>query len=411
MKIPIIAMAVAGPAGTSHAQWHKAVKVSKCFLDPTEVGDQETILHAGIPERIRAEFPQIFPSWDPTVSLAADLLLRTQRQLPPFAAELMTNAFLAMGCSKGLLRHLTQRTASHKSTGNLLEGKEIFPGIPYGSVQGDLLGLLACQSARVFPEVTVNYPAACATGLVCLIQSIGYLDLGHPLVLAGAAELTAVPLALAGFRNMGALSPSRCRPFDRDRNGFNTGDGGALFALLHPNLESRLKKSDVLGWICGWDICSAATHPTACDDSGETLAASIRRTLTKAHWGPDFVQAINAHGTGTILNDRAEARAILKVFGPNCPPVFSLKGAFGHLLGASSAFELAVSLIAATQGVIPGTVGLQEPDPDIAPLPVTPDPLHRGGIGRVLKIAMGFGGPMATMAVEINPQWTANNSC
>jgi 3-oxoacyl-[acyl-carrier-protein] synthase II len=248
----------------------------------------------------------------------------------------------------------------------------------------------------------MNWPAACATGLVHVIQGCrGILSGEYSAAITGAAELTAVPVALAGFRNMGALSSQPCRPFDQNRSGFNTGDGGALFLVgttaFPPN------GGQPLAYIRGWDTRSSSHHATAAEPDGKTLELSIRRALAMAGWNPEDVDAINAHGTGTSLNDIAEARAIHRIYAklPTMPPVFSFKGAIGHLLGASAAVELALCIIAAGHGIIPGTTNLIRPDPALPPIQLSPWPKLNQTTRKILKISLGFGGPVATLALEV----------
>jgi 3-oxoacyl-[acyl-carrier-protein] synthase II len=153
--------------------------------------------------------------------------------------------------------------------------------------------------------------------------------------------------------------------------------------------------------LAGWDQRADAHHITGADPTGNVLSLAVERTLSMAQWSPSDVQYINAHGTGTLLNDRVEAAAIRRVFGSKCPPVSSLKGHMGHLLGASSAAELAIAVQCARYGFLPPTLGLDDPDPELD-LNFVPDKgISGSGIKRILKISLGFGGHIAVMAVEI----------
>ncbi|MCX7625371.1 MAG: beta-ketoacyl-[acyl-carrier-protein] synthase family protein, partial [Candidatus Sumerlaeaceae bacterium] len=242
--------------------------------------------------------------------------------------------------------------------------------------------------------------AACATGLVSLILGCQLIEDGvADVVLAGSAECTRNALTLAGFLNMGAFSPHRCLPFHRARSGFNAGEGAAIFVLERlDHAETRGAKP--LALVRGMDYRSEAYHITAVEPASTTAEYAVTKTLSQAQWAPSEVEYINAHGTGTPLNDRAEAQLIRKVFGKSAPWVSSLKAHIGHLLGASASVELAVSLIALRAGFIPPTFGLDDPDPECE-LRFVPADGMRQRVRRFMKFSLGFGGHIATVALEI----------
>ncbi|MGI8908313.1 MAG: beta-ketoacyl-[acyl-carrier-protein] synthase family protein [Candidatus Sumerlaeaceae bacterium] len=265
---------------------------------------------------------------------------------------------------------------------------------------GETLGNEIAARSR-FTGPVLNYPAACATGLVCLIAGANLLrDDVADAVLAGSAEASGYALTMASFTNMGALSPDIMRPFHRDRNGFNPGEGAAAF-VLEREVDARARRAHPIARLAGYDFRSDAYHMTSADQSGEPIALSIRRTLKRAGWKPTDVQYINAHGTGTQLNDVIEARAIHDVFGDNCPPVSSLKPYIGHLLGASASAELALALVALRSGFIPPTPGLDSPDAALAPIHHVSPAGNHGSVSRFLKLSLGFGGHIACAAVEL----------
>ncbi len=336
------------------------------------------------------------PSPDPTPELALRLtqlaLDRAEKRYEARARLESSETFVTLGCSKGLLRNLHTQSAFH------------FPDGYWGpGIGGDLPGVYVAHRLGLRLPLVANYPAACATGLVCLAMACDMLREGRAgIALAGAMEYTAYPLALAGFRNMGALSGDPCRPFDAHRNGFNTGDGGAVFVLGQPQ-DGGKHGAGPIGWIHGWCIRSSSHHPTAAEPSGATLVDCMERTLAMAGWRPDQVDGICAHATGTLLNDAAEAKAIHTLFGHLAvqPRVFSFKGAIGHLLGASAAAELALTLAVMEHGIDPGNCGLATPDPALDTIRLSMRPARIAPMKRVLKISLGFGGPVAVVAVEV----------
>lgn len=241
--------------------------------------------------------------------------------------------------------------------------------------------------------------AACATGLVAILMGISLIRDGiADVVLAGSAECTRNPMAMAGFINMGAFSRERCRPFHRMRSGFNAGEGAAVF-VLESLSHAQGRRAKPLAIIRAGDYRSEGYHITAVEPSSDTAEFAVRNTLRHANWEPQDVEYINAHGTGTPLNDQAEAFLIDRIFAPHRPLVSSLKGHIGHLLGASASVELALTLISLDAGFIPPTYGLDEPDPAFH-LQFVSSVGENQPVRRFLKFALGFGGHVAVIAVE-----------
>lgn len=169
--------------------------------------------------------------------------------------------------------------------------------------------------------------------------------------------------------------------------------------LNYPAACATGLNSIILGTICAWDFRSDAHHMTAVEPGGSVIEYAIQRTLSKAGWQPGDVQYINAHGTGTELNDQTEAAAIMRIFGQPGPYVSSLKAAIGHLLGASSGAEMALIVIALANGFVPPTLFLDEPDPEFH-LNFVPASGAHMDVKRYLKFSYGFGGHIAILAVE-----------
>lgn len=300
--------------------------------------------------------------------------------------------------SKGFLRALLQ---AHRlflgATGEQAVGGVTLADV-FGCFRADSLGHWLARHFG-FTGPVLNTAAACATGLHSVILGAELIRDGvADVVLAGSAECTRNPLPLAGFYNMGALSSELCRPFHRDRSGFNAGEGAAVF-VLESSEHAVARRARVLGILSGWDYRSEAYHVTAIEPGAGTAETAVRRTLAKAGWRAHEVDYINAHGTGTPLNDKAESEMIERIFGNPTPWVSSLKGHVGHLLGASASVELALTLIALDQGYIPPTARLDCPDPAFRVRFVPPGGLKQH-IQRFLKFSLGFGGHVAIVAIE-----------
>ncbi len=293
-----------------------------------------------------------------------------------------------VGSSKGRLANLL-------GSGANLHCRQFDPN----TFPGNTLGLALATRLRVSGPI-LNYPAACATGIVCMIRAAQSLQHDESdVALAGSGEASGKALVMASFHNMGALGTAPMRPFDRRRAGFNPGEGAAVF-VMERETDAVARGARILARIVGWDQRSDAYHITSADPEATTVVHSIKKTLAMAGWEPSDVEYINAHGTGTLLNDLVEGKAIRDTFGVSTPLVSSIKPYVGHLLGASSAVELALSIAALRDSFIPPTLGLEEPDPDI-PLNFVSRNGNFQTVHRFLKLSLGFGGHIGVVAVEI----------
>lgn len=223
--------------------------------------------------------------------------------------------------------------------------------------------------------------------------------------LAGGAEAVILPIVLAAFDRMGALSrnpdpQSASRPFDRDRDGFVLGEGAAIL-LLESERHLLSRGGEALGEIVGFGQSSDAFHITAPAEDGEGALQAMAAALREAGLSPEDVDYINAHGTSTPLNDRVETLAIKRLFGPRAKeiPVSSTKSQIGHLLGAAGAAEIGAVLFAFSEGLIPATVTWRNRDPecDLDYVPEAPRPAK---VKVALKNSFGFGGQNAALVLR-----------
>ncbi|MHB8295133.1 MAG: beta-ketoacyl-[acyl-carrier-protein] synthase family protein [Acidimicrobiales bacterium] len=238
-------------------------------------------------------------------------------------------------------------------------------------------------------ETTVT---ACAAGTHSVGNAARLVASGRcEVMLAGASEAPMTPVGMAGFKNMTALSRSGIsRPFDSGRDGFVIAEGAAVVVL--EDMDRALARSaHVYAEVLGAASTADAYHITAPSPGGSGAAACMELALADAGLQPADVAHINAHGTSTPLNDRAEADAITKVFGAPGPPVTSIKGVIGHSLGAAGAIEAVACALTIDKGLIPPTAGLVDQDPEIGLDVVTGEP-RRFTPGPVLSNSFGFGG-------------------
>ncbi len=248
---------------------------------------------------------------------------------------------------------------------------------------------------------------ACASGGHALVWGATLIRRGVvDVAVIGAAEASLHPMVLGSYRRMGVLAPAgddparSVRPFSASRRGFAIGEGAGILVLEAEGSAARrgaTPLASVDGWACG---CQAAGL-TDMEPGGETMARLISEALRRAGLAPGAVDYIHAHGTATVRNDLAEARAIHAAFGRAAAgvSVSSTKGSHGHLLGAATAVELVLSVLAIGRGEAPPTANLTDPDPQVG-LDCTPLVPRRRPIRHVLKIASGFGGQMLALVLS-----------
>lgn len=259
-----------------------------------------------------------------------------------------------------------------------------------------LSGTLAMRYGIGGPNLTVV--TACASGANAVGEAIQEIRLGTcDVVLAGGSEASADPVVIASFANLGTLTRTGMRPFDRRRDGFAMGEGAAVLVIESAD-HARARGANVLCEAAGYGRTADAYHMTAPHPQGAGAVRAIRMALADAALSPADVGYVNAHGTSTPLNDASEAAALAGVFGAAVPPVSSTKSMVGHLIGAAGALEAAVTAMALSAEVLPPTIHYETPDPGIG-LDVVPGEAREAeGIDAALSNSFGFGGHNAVLA-------------
>jgi 3-oxoacyl-[acyl-carrier-protein] synthase II len=252
------------------------------------------------------------------------------------------------------------------------------------------------------PCVTVS--AACASGAAALAEGVELLRRGAAdLVLAGGVDSLIGYGAMCCFIRLDAMSRNvgcpglASRPFDADRDGFVMGEG-AGFAVLQRLEDVSPSGPGPLGLILGHASTADAHHLVAPSPGGEGAVRCMTLALADAGVRPGDIAHVNAHGTSTVLNDRAEAAALRTVFGDSCPPVMAVKGSTGHMVGGSGAVEAIVSLISLRERVVPPVAGLRAIGQDIG-LDVVRDAPRPAGPGYALSNSFGFGGANTSLVL------------
>lgn len=203
---------------------------------------------------------------------------------------------------------------------------------------------------------------ACASGAMAIALAANLLlDEVAPMIFAGGSDALC-PFTLSGFNSLQALDPSSCRPFDQNRKGLNLGEGAAVL-VLETLARATARNADVLAILRGWAMTNDAFHPTAPQQQGNGLADCMRVAIEMSEVSCNEIGYVNAHGTGTPLNDIAEAHAYETAFrGRSRPiPVSSTKSYFGHCLGAAGALEAAITIAAIRCGALFPTLRLTDP--------------------------------------------------
>jgi 3-oxoacyl-[acyl-carrier-protein] synthase II len=265
-------------------------------------------------------------------------------------------------------------------------------------------GVIAIQFGCRGPNMAVV--TACASSNNALGEAASTVQRGAAdIVLTGGTEACLVPLTVAGFNVMGALSTrndapeAASRPFDRNRDGFVPSEGAAV--LVFEELEHALKRgAPIYGEFLGYGSSADAYHVSAPAENGAGAVLAMRAALEDAGLETREIDYINAHGTSTPLNDKSETAAIKTVFGEDAyrVPVSSTKSLHGHLMGAGGALEALIAVKAMTAGLLPATINYETADPE-CDLDYVPNEPRRAEIRRFMSNSFGFGGHNATVVI------------
>ncbi|MYL32240.1 beta-ketoacyl-ACP synthase II [Pontibacillus yanchengensis] len=244
---------------------------------------------------------------------------------------------------------------------------------------------------------------ACASGANSIGDAYKVIERGDAdIMIAGGSEAPLTNMAFAGFSSMKALSteedPTKAsRPFDKERGGFVMGEGAGILVL--ETLESAKKRgATIYAEIVGYGSTGDAYHITAPAPTGEGATRSMKQAIENAGLKPEEIDYINAHGTGTALNDKYETEAVKNVFGEYAYKlsISSTKSMTGHLLGAAGAIESVISIKSLLNNIVPPTINYENPDPD-CDLDIVPNEAKEHEVTTVLSNSLGFGGHNATL--------------
>ena len=266
-------------------------------------------------------------------------------------------------------------------------------------------GMIAIDNQIKGPCFSVA--SACASGsdgigTAFLMLKAGMIDAA----ITGAAEMTICSVGVAAFDRVGAMSRRNedysmtPQPFDKNRDGLVMGEGAAVL-VLEREADAKARGANILAELAGYGATADAFHVTAPHEHGAGGAAAMRMALDSARANVDELGYINAHGTGTPLNDQSETRAIKAAFGEQAYqiPISSTKSMTGHMMGATGALEAIFCTMAVREGILPPTIHYETPDPE-CDLDYIPNHAREKQITLALSNAFGFGGHNAVLAIR-----------
>ena len=248
---------------------------------------------------------------------------------------------------------------------------------------------------------------ACATANHCMGEAWRIIKFGDAdIILAGGSEACIVPVGVAGFAAMRALSlrndePERAsRPFDKDRDGFVMGEGAGVL-ILEEYEHAKKRGAKIYCELAGYGLTADAYHMSAPNPEGEGAARCMRMAMKHAKVNPEDVDYINAHGTSTPIGDACETKAVKRAFGESAHQVAvsSTKSMTGHLLGAAAAVEMAACVMAMRDSLLPPTINLENADPE-CDLDYVPNTAREKKVKVAISNSFGFGGHNSSVVIK-----------
>ena len=265
-------------------------------------------------------------------------------------------------------------------------------GLPAGDTMLDLLRKRLKVDAFGF-----NINAACASSSAAILYGAEMIHSGQTdAVMVWAADIVS-EFVFSGFSALKAMSPGPARPFDVNRDGLILGEAAGYVVLMSGQRALREKRTS-LGVVKGWGMSCDAYHITAPDRHGRGLQRAVAGALERAGLAIENISSIGGHGTGTLYNDAMEVTAFRKIFGDSMPPMYAIKGAIGHSLGACGLIEAIVALRSLNEQLVPPMVGMLAAEPEIAGCVSTEKRRISGRYS--LATNSGFGGINTALILE-----------
>ena len=274
--------------------------------------------------------------------------------------------------------------------------RAVSPFIMPNAMPNCVASLISIELGFTGPVITSAL--ACASGNYAFLEALYILRRGDAdVVIAGGTESAVLPVVLASFARMGAMSThadpeTASRPFDLDRDGLVFGEGAAGF-VVETEEHARDRGARIYAEVLGGGLTSDAHHVTAPDPTGRGAAAAMTKALATSERSPEDIDVIFAHATSTPLGDEAETKAIKTVFGDQAykTPITATKSLIGHTFGAAGALSALAGIYAINEGVVSPTINYTTPDPE-CDLDYVPNEARQVGVSTAMINAFGFGG-------------------
>ncbi len=403
-KIVITGMGAVTPIGIGVSNYWKSLISGECG-----VGRITRFDASDLPVQIAAELK----NFDPTAYMPKQLA-RTMDPFMQFAFIAAEQALqdckleiapecdrigIVMGTAMDGVTTVAQTQASFD------EGHRVGPRFVPMTIGNIAAAQIAIAHGIHGPSLTLN--TACSAGGDAIMTAAMLLRTGEAdAVLAVGGESILCPIVVSGLSQAKALSrrnddpQGACRPFDADRDGFVIGEGGGAL-MLETEAHALARGATIYAELAGYANTSDAHHVTAPCPDGAGAAACMKRALERAGMQPPEIGYINAHGTSTLLGDRAETTAVKAVFGgrESAPPMSSTKSATGHLMGAGGLTEAIACIMAVREGVLPPTLHLETSDPE-CDLDYVPNQARKVEITAAMSNSLGFGGQNSSLIVK-----------
>ena len=385
-------LGIVSPYGAGVKSFWTGLAAGTCTIKPITLIDTE-----GFRSRIAAEVP---------AEVVATLGVSRRRSRADRLALAAAREALADAGLEGAARRRAALLIGAVG-GGMLEGEDWYwgeaRGRPSGSIRA-LRSILPLSHAETLggrlgltgPKETVVM--ACASGAASIALGADLVRAGvTPTALVGGVDAL-THICFMGFNALKVLDPTPCRPFDRDRRGMSIGEAAA-FLVVEDADHCRARGGRVHARLAGYGMTTDAHHVTAPHPEGEGMIHAMEQALADAGLEPSAVGYVNAHGTGTPQNDRAEALALRRVFGEGGVLVSSTKSLVGHTMAAAGSVEAAATILALQHGLLPPTAGLEHLDPEVPfdCLPITARPAE---VGAALSNSFGFGGQNVSLVFE-----------
>lgn len=403
-RVVVTGLGAVTPLGSSAAETWEAMKNGRNGIAPITLFDTENF---------KAKLAGEVKGFDPKDYLEVNEILRTDRY-EQLAVAASAQAVAESGV-KGTVEPerfsvifgtgIGGISTFETEHGKLIEKgprrvSPLFIPMMIGNMASGMIAIRHDCRGTVMPAVTACASGSDAIGEAMRLIRHGYADA----VITGGAEAAVTASAVAGFVNMKALStaedPDRASlPFNKNRGGFVIGEG-AVALILEEYEHAAARGAKIYGEVCGYGSTCDAYHITAPHPEARGGAKAMSDAMSEAGYTPDDVVYVNAHGTGTPMNDVLETMAIKKALGEEAAYrayVSSTKSMTGHMLGAAGAVEALASLLALDEGIIPPTINLDEQD-EKCDLNCVPNTAVRADITLALSNSLGFGGHNACLA-------------